>query len=82
MDIMILSVLCALVVAVSIYAVIDNYFRTKERYEYMNNKSIFENCVFCNKELHIRKDLDITHRLYYIEGAGQLCKECYDSTYP
>ena len=82
MDIIILSVLGMLIVMVSIYATIDNYFITKDRYEKMNNKSIFENCVLCNKELNIRKDLDINQRLYYIEGAGQLCKDCYDSTYP
>ena len=82
MDIIILSVLAMLIVMLSIYATIDNYFRTKERYEAMNNKSIFENCVLCNKELNIRKDLDINQRLYYIEGAGQLCKDCHESTYP
>ena len=78
MDIIILSVLGMLIVMVSIYATIDNYMLSKERY----NKRLFENCVLCNKELNIRKDLDINHRLYYIEGAGQLCKDCYDSTYP
>ena len=77
MDAIILAVLCMLVVLVSVYATIDNYLLNKEKYN-----SMFENCVLCNKELNVRKDLDINQRLYYIEGAGQLCKDCFESTYP
>ena len=36
-----------------------------------------EKCVLCGKILEITKNTDITDREHYIEGAGQLCKECY-----
>jgi len=36
-----------------------------------------EECIVCHKQTNIPKDLDIDLREYYIEGAGQLCKECF-----
>ena len=41
----------------------------------------FEKCVSCG--VHTT-DLITTHvdqRLYYVEGAGQLCKRCYNIIY-
>lgn len=40
-----------------------------------------DKCVFCNKDTEYSKDIHIDERLHYIEGAGQLCKECYDKIY-
>jgi len=40
-----------------------------------------ETCVMCKEELNIPKSLHIDFRKYYVEGAGQLCKTCYDKTY-
>jgi hypothetical protein len=39
-------------------------------------------CVMCGTltEYKVREHIDM--RLHYIEGGGQMCKECYDSTYP
>ena len=40
-----------------------------------------ENCVFCGKETPYTINIHIDYREYYVEGAGQLCKECYDKIY-
>lgn len=37
-----------------------------------------EKCVMCGKDTEIKKGLNIDLRYHYVEGAGQLCKECYD----
>lgn len=36
-----------------------------------------EVCVSCGLNTHVDKNTDITNRLYYIHGAGQLCQDCY-----
>jgi len=38
-------------------------------------------CVVCGKETEYTKDTHIDLREHYVEGAGQLCKECYASIY-
>lgn len=42
---------------------------------------ITEKCVLCGKDIPISIDTHITNRKGYIEGAGQLCKECYHEIY-
>ena len=37
----------------------------------------FENCVMCDKLTNVPKNLHIDYRSNYVEGAGQLCFECY-----
>ena len=37
-----------------------------------------ETCVSCGKETPYSRDTHIDYRNYYVEGAGQLCKECYE----
>ncbi len=44
-------------------------------------KILYEACVLCNKQTNVRADTDINNRTYYIEGCGQLCRECYRETY-
>lgn len=45
-------------------------------------KSEKEKCVSCGKIVSgITKYTHIDFRDYYIEGAGQLCKECYNKIY-
>ena len=36
-----------------------------------------DNCVTCNKETLYRIDDPIDMRIGYIEGAGQLCLDCF-----
>lgn len=40
-----------------------------------------EICVLCGKESIYDKDTHIDRRYFYVEGAGQLCRECYDKIY-
>ena len=49
--------------------------------EQIRNKNM-ERCIICNANTNIPVTLDISERLYYIEGAGQMCRDCYDETYP
>lgn len=35
-----------------------------------------DKCSFCGKETEYTKDTHIDQRVGYVEGAGQLCKEC------
>lgn len=35
-------------------------------------------CISCECETKYSHDTSIEYRDYYIEGAGQLCKKCYD----
>ena len=41
----------------------------------------YEKCVLCNKDTYIVRNADVSHRPFYVEGAGQLCKECFELTY-
>lgn len=40
-----------------------------------------EMCVSCGEETPYKFSDNIFIRDHYIEGAGQLCKVCYDRTY-
>jgi len=38
---------------------------------------IYETCVMCGEETTTLKTTHIDFRYGYVEGAGQLCRECY-----
>ncbi len=40
-----------------------------------------DKCVVCKKDSHHNKDEHIKVRIGYIEGAGQLCLDCYGDIY-
>jgi hypothetical protein len=40
-----------------------------------------ETCVLCGNETPYTKEVSILMRQYFIEGAGQLCKECFKKVY-
>ena len=40
-----------------------------------------EQCVICGVDTGVPKELDISYRLYYVSGTGQLCHDCWDDTY-
>ena len=40
-----------------------------------------DNCITCGKETPYHLDVDIDYRSHYVEGAGQLCKQCWDGIY-
>ena len=37
-----------------------------------------EKCVACNEETPVNKNDHVDSRFYYVEGAGQLCKKCWN----
>ncbi len=41
----------------------------------------YDCCVVCGKPTEYRKDVPIDKRERYIEGAGQLCRECFRKLY-
>lgn len=43
----------------------------------MKKDDLREKCVICHKKLNIEKKTPINEREYYIEGAGQLCVDCF-----
>ena len=50
----------------------------------MTDKSINQEkdrCVLCDEETEYTRNVPIDQRLYYVEGAGQLCGECYKKIY-
>lgn len=40
-----------------------------------------ERCILCGRLTEILKNQPISERKYYMEGAGQLCLECYREVY-
>jgi hypothetical protein len=40
-----------------------------------------DNCANCGKPTIYPKSVNVDFRQYYIDGAGQLCKECYNKIY-
>ena len=43
----------------------------------MESLDIYEKCIMCSKETTILKTTHVDFRYGYVEGAGQLCRECY-----
>lgn len=40
-----------------------------------------ETCVCCGKKTQVLKSEPISRRKFYIEGGGQLCRDCYYELY-
>ena len=40
-----------------------------------------DKCVYCGCETKYKMETHIDLREHYVEGAGQLCKECWDKIY-
>jgi len=41
-----------------------------------------DSCVKCGVKTPYHMDTDIEFRQFYIEGAGQLCRDCYFEFFP
>lgn len=41
------------------------------------NNDIYEDCILCGAKTTTLKTTHVDFRTGYIEGAGQLCRECY-----
>lgn len=54
----------------------------KNRYTKANgSEKEMERCVLCGCLTDILRDCAISERQYYVEGAGQLCRECFSEVY-
>lgn len=40
-------------------------------------KVLHELCILCGAPTAVLRDAPVEERPYYIDGAGQLCPECY-----
>jgi hypothetical protein len=40
-----------------------------------------EDCVICNNDTLIEKSTHVDYRFFYVNGVGQLCKECWYNMY-
>ena len=40
-----------------------------------------DKCVSCGKETEYERETHIDYWMYYVEGAGQLCRECFEKVY-
>lgn len=49
--------------------------------EKSSESGTLETCVSCGKQTDIPKERNISERRFYIEGAGQLCRDCYYQLY-
>ena len=47
----------------------------------MQNEEMKDKCVLCGKDTEYEKSVHIDFREHYIEGSGQLCKECFELIY-
>ena len=43
----------------------------------IKNEDIYEDCILCGVKTTTLKTTHIDFRTGYIEGAGQLCRDCY-----
>jgi len=69
-----------------ITSVFNEYNQTKEIFSKVDRVELLKNlnkdvCVSCDTVTPYSKETNIVERNYYIEGAGQLCKKCYNKIY-
>ena len=48
----------------------------------MDNSDVkYDNCVCCGKQSDEPETRSVEYRNYYVEGAGQLCENCFIEVY-
>lgn len=48
----------------------------------IHKEELYEQCISCKELTGTPKTLDIKKRSYYVEGAGQMCRDCWEALYP
>ena len=43
----------------------------------MEKRVIMDTCIYCGKETNEELDKPVDLRFNYVDGAGQLCPDCY-----
>jgi hypothetical protein len=54
---------------------------TKNYLDLKNLINMKDTCIVCGVDTPYNLTENIHNRYFYVEGAGQLCKDCYDKTY-
>ena len=54
----------------------DKIFKNKK-----DNKMKLDKCVMCGKKTRYAEEVPLELREHYVEGAGQMCTECYTKIY-
>lgn len=49
--------------------------------EKIQEKRQYEQCVLCRRLTDIPIGLEVDYRAFYMEGAGQLCYDCFKKLY-
>lgn len=75
---------------------LNEYYEEAKRYDYVEKplswalyhtwkdsekEEEYERCVVCQKMTKVKVKDHVAKRRYYIEGAGQLCKDCWERIY-
>jgi hypothetical protein len=60
-----------------VLTVIDGMFVQRQ----IHKHDIYESCVSCRELTQNEIGSDIKNRLCYIEGTGQLCRDCWETLY-
>ena len=61
--------------------------KKKDSDEIENQCSVFivpeddESCILCGCKTGINRKTPASKRRYYVDGCGQLCRECWNETY-
>jgi len=45
------------------------------------DRTKMDKCVLCNADTPYTEHTHIDYRNFYVDGAGQLCGECYNKVY-
>ena len=60
----------------------ENKSFTSDKNDRGNQDNPYEICVCCHKKVKVSRNEEIAFRSFYIEGAGQLCYDCFHELYP
>ena len=52
--------------------------KTEYDFSVLNNT---DNCIHCNKDTGVPSSANVDFRKNYVDGAGQLCDECFVRIY-
>jgi hypothetical protein len=59
----------------------DDYGRSPSPWKRNDMKVEMEVCSYCGERTNVPVNQDVDLRENYVEGAGQLCGECYNKVY-
>jgi len=58
----------------------NNIIKNARNDDFVVEQPQFETCVMCSIDTNVPKSMHVDFRNYYVDGAGQLCFDCYTKT--